>query len=108
MEPKASPWRWFMIALVFLATLINYLDRQALSVAAPVLREEFSMSNVAYSRVVGWLVDNYSYRPVFFMFGVMPLVCASILWFWLGPIERGAVTFINHKSEEEKLYVTSK
>ena len=41
-----------MIALVFLATIINYLDRQTLSVAAPVLREQFHMSNVEYSRVV--------------------------------------------------------
>ena len=44
--------RWGMIALVFLATVINYLDRQTLSVAAPVLRDEFHMSNVEYSRVV--------------------------------------------------------
>jgi ACS family hexuronate transporter-like MFS transporter len=44
--------RWGMIALVFWATVINYLDRQTLSVAAPVLREQFHMSNVAYSRVV--------------------------------------------------------
>jgi ACS family hexuronate transporter-like MFS transporter len=41
-----------MIALVFWATVINYLDRQALSVAAPVLREQFHMTNVEYSRVV--------------------------------------------------------
>lgn len=41
-----------MIGLAFLATLINYLDRQTLSVAAPVLREQFHMSNVSYSRVV--------------------------------------------------------
>jgi len=41
-----------MIALVFLATVINYLDRQTLSVAAPVLREQFHMSNQEYSRVV--------------------------------------------------------
>jgi ACS family hexuronate transporter-like MFS transporter len=41
-----------MISLAFWATLINYLDRQALSVAAPVLRERFHMNNVAYSRVV--------------------------------------------------------
>lgn len=52
MESKPSRWRWFMIGLVFWATVINYLDRQTLSVAAPVLREEFRMSNVAYSRVV--------------------------------------------------------
>jgi ACS family hexuronate transporter-like MFS transporter len=41
-----------MISLVFWATVINYLDRQALSVAAPVLREEFHMSATEYSRVV--------------------------------------------------------
>ena len=41
-----------MITLVFWATVINYLDRQALSVAAPILRDEFRMSNVTYSRVV--------------------------------------------------------
>jgi ACS family hexuronate transporter-like MFS transporter len=44
--------RWVMIALVFFATVINYLDRQTLSVAAPVLREQFHMSNQEYSRVV--------------------------------------------------------
>ena len=41
-----------MISLAFWATVINYLDRQALSVAAPVLREQFHMSNVDYSRVL--------------------------------------------------------
>jgi MFS transporter, ACS family, aldohexuronate transporter len=41
-----------MISLVFSATVINYLDRQTLSVAAPVLIEQFHMSNVAYSRIV--------------------------------------------------------
>jgi MFS transporter, ACS family, hexuronate transporter len=47
-----SPLRWLMISLAFWATVINYLDRQALSVAAPVLREQFHMSNVEYSRVL--------------------------------------------------------
>src|SRR5450759_5099191 len=41
-----------MISLVFFATVINYLDRQTLSVVAPVITEEFHMSNVDYSRVV--------------------------------------------------------
>ncbi len=60
-----------------------------------------------FTLVTGWLIDHYSYQPVFFMFGVLPLVCASILWFWLGPIESGAVTFGNNKREAKKLYVTS-
>lgn len=41
-----------MIALAFLATVINYLDRQTLSVAAPIITEQFRMTNVDYSRVV--------------------------------------------------------
>lgn len=49
---NVSGRRWLMISLAFWATVINYLDRQTLSVAAPVLREQFHMSNVEYSRVV--------------------------------------------------------
>jgi MFS transporter, ACS family, hexuronate transporter len=41
-----------MIALVFLATVINYLDRQTLSVLAPVLQDQFRMSATEYSRIV--------------------------------------------------------
>ena len=49
-----------MISMVFLATVINYLDRQTLSVLAPVLREEFGMSNVDYSRVVSAFMVAYT------------------------------------------------
>jgi ACS family hexuronate transporter-like MFS transporter len=41
-----------MISFAFWATVINYLDRQTLSVAAPMLREQFRMSNVEYSCVL--------------------------------------------------------
>ncbi len=47
-----SRLRWVMIALVFVATVINYLDRQTLSVVAPVLIDLYHMSNVTYSRIV--------------------------------------------------------
>ena len=49
---RASKRRWLMISLAFWATTINYLDRQTLSVAAPVLRDQFHMSNTEYSRVL--------------------------------------------------------
>jgi ACS family hexuronate transporter-like MFS transporter len=54
------PRRWLMIAMVFLATAINYLDRQALSVAAPVMIEQFHMSNIAYSRVLFGFLLSYT------------------------------------------------
>lgn len=44
--------RWAMIALVFVATAINYLDRQTLSVVAPVLIDLYHMSNETYSRII--------------------------------------------------------
>lgn len=57
---RASPLRWVMIGFAFVATVINYLDRQALSVVAPVLREEFGMSNEAYGYVLSAFMLAYT------------------------------------------------
>lgn len=47
-----SSMRWVFIGFAFLATVINYLDRQTLSVVAPVLRHEFHFGDIEYSRIV--------------------------------------------------------
>ncbi len=52
MKERLYRLRWLMISLVFLATAINYLDRQTLSVVAPILIDQFHMSNEVYSRVI--------------------------------------------------------
>jgi ACS family hexuronate transporter-like MFS transporter len=44
--------RWVLCWLLFGATALSFLDRQILSVLAPVLTAEFGMSNTDYSRVV--------------------------------------------------------
>ena len=44
--------RWWIIGLVTLGTVLNYLARSTLSVAAPTLKEEFSMSTEDYAWVV--------------------------------------------------------
>jgi ACS family hexuronate transporter-like MFS transporter len=49
-----------MIGFAFLATVINYLDRQTLSVVAPALREEFGMSNEAYGYVISAFMLAYT------------------------------------------------
>ena len=41
-----------MLGFAFLATVINYLDRQTLSVMAPVLLEEFHISARSYSQII--------------------------------------------------------
>ncbi|WP_350291538.1 MFS transporter [uncultured Croceitalea sp.] len=47
--------RWYIVGTIFLATTINYIDRQALSVAAPVIKEDLGLSNEQY----GWIVSAF-------------------------------------------------
>jgi MFS transporter, ACS family, hexuronate transporter len=44
--------KWLVLGFAFLATVINYLDRQTLSVLAPVLLEKFHISAQAYSEII--------------------------------------------------------
>jgi ACS family hexuronate transporter-like MFS transporter len=39
-----------------------------------------------FTLITGWVVDHYSYTPVFIGFGLMPLICALVLWTLLGPL----------------------
>ncbi len=41
-----------LLALLFLGAVINYLDRQSLSLAAPVLRKQFHLSGTQYSYIL--------------------------------------------------------
>jgi MFS transporter, ACS family, hexuronate transporter len=51
-SPAVSKSRWVMLAFAFVATVINYLDRQTLSVLAPVLLERFKISATTYSHII--------------------------------------------------------
>jgi len=44
--------RWRIAALLFFATVINYIDRQTLSVLAPEITRELGLSDIEYSNVV--------------------------------------------------------
>jgi ACS family hexuronate transporter-like MFS transporter len=41
-----------MLGFAFLATVINYLNRQTLSVMAPVLIQQFHISAMGYSQII--------------------------------------------------------
>jgi ACS family hexuronate transporter-like MFS transporter len=43
---------------------------------------------MVFTLITGWVVEHYSYTPVFFGFGVLPLICASILWVFAGPLRQ--------------------
>ncbi len=44
--------RWYIGGLLFLSTVINYLDRQTLSVLAPILKGEYRWTNTDYAFVI--------------------------------------------------------
>jgi len=45
-------YRWWIGGLLFLSTVINYLDRQTLSVLAPSLKTEFHWTNQDFALIV--------------------------------------------------------
>lgn len=51
-KPALDRRRWAVLATLFFASCIGYIDRQTLSVLAPLLRDEFGMSNTEYSNVL--------------------------------------------------------
>ena len=67
---RRIPLRWWIIGLVTLGTILNYLARSTLSVAAPTLKTEFAMTTEQYSWVV--LAFQASYT-------VMQTVAGSVL-----------------------------
>ena len=62
--------RWRIALMLCLITTINYLDRQALSIAAPSLMEEFSISNTQY----GWITSAF-----LFTYALGQLLCGPII-----------------------------
>jgi ACS family hexuronate transporter-like MFS transporter len=52
--------RWLMIGFAFLATVINYLDRQTLSVAALLLGKQFQMNDETYGLILSAFMLAYT------------------------------------------------
>src|SRR5712691_6011604 len=67
--------KWRLCLLLFLATTLNYLDRQTMSILAPTLQKEMHLDNAA----LGWLFAVFYYSYTFAQFAVGPLLDRSHL-----------------------------
>src|SRR4029079_16837999 len=92
--------RWLVVSLLLISVCINYIDRGSLSVAAPVLRGEFSLSPrqlgyllsaffwsyTACQLIVGWLVDRYPvswvYAGGYFLWSLAMAATGAMNSFW--------------------------
>jgi MFS transporter, ACS family, hexuronate transporter len=52
--------RWVLILWITVSTVLNYMDRQTLSILAPLLRDQFHMSTEQYSNVVSAFLLSYT------------------------------------------------
>jgi MFS transporter, ACS family, hexuronate transporter len=57
---KIRGLRWWIIGLVFLATLINYIDRLTISVLAPVITRDLGLTNTEFGSIVTWFLLAYT------------------------------------------------
>jgi sugar phosphate permease len=94
---RSAAWKWYVCALLGLATTINYLDRQTLSTVSKRIIDEFQLTNEQYGRLelgfglafavgtstFGFIADRTSIRWLYP--GV--LVLWSMMGFFTGLVE---------------------
>ncbi|HDS0916513.1 TPA: MFS transporter [Pseudomonas putida] len=79
MNKNKSHYRWFIVTMLFIAMVINYMDRAALSVAMPFITKSFELTPsekgmvfsgffigyAAFNFIGGYLADRYGPKRVF-------------------------------------------
>ena len=65
MPERRFGYRWTIVALLFVATTINYVDRQVLGILAPTLQRELAWSETDYGDIVSWFSLVYAFGFLF-------------------------------------------
>jgi MFS transporter, ACS family, aldohexuronate transporter len=58
---RVVPYRWIICGLLFVATTINYVDRQVLGILAPTLQRELRWTETDYGDIVSWFSFAYAF-----------------------------------------------
>ncbi|MGA0001279.1 MAG: MFS transporter, partial [Steroidobacteraceae bacterium] len=77
--------RWWVACMLLAVTMISYIDRLALSVAAPVLKAEFSFSNEEYGRITLAFLVTYGLGqlllgPIIDRIGSKRSLSLAVIW----------------------------
>lgn len=83
---KLRGLRWWIVGLIFLATLINYIDRLTISVLAPVITRDLGLTNTEFGGIVTWFLLAYTISQslsgkLYDRIGTKRgFVCSIVLW----------------------------
>ncbi len=94
--------RWWIAAVLFASTIINYVDRQTLSLLAPYLKVQYRWSNADYANIVIAFRVAYSIGQTVFgrlmdRIGTRRGLTLTVMWYSLisilTPLARGFYSF---------------
>ena len=83
---KLRGLRWWIVGLIFLATLINYVDRLTISVLAPVITHDLGLTNTEFGGIITWFLLAYTISQglsgkLYDRIGTKRgFVCSIVLW----------------------------
>jgi ACS family hexuronate transporter-like MFS transporter len=98
--------RWWIGALLFASTVINYIDRQTLSLLAPYLKQDFHWTNTDYANLVIAFRVAYSIGQtlngrLMDRIGTKRGLTLTVLWYSivsvLTPLARGLYSFMGFR-----------
>jgi MFS transporter, ACS family, hexuronate transporter len=102
-------YRWYICGLLFVASVVNYIDRQVLSILKPTLQQQFGWSELDYGDIVfafqlayaigfifaGRMMDGLGTRLGFsvsiVLWSLAAMATAEVLWF--GPSVAAMLAF---------------
>jgi MFS transporter, ACS family, hexuronate transporter len=83
---KIRGLRWWIVGLIFLATLINYIDRLTISVLSPVITRDLGLTNTEFGGIVSWFLLAYTISQglsgkLYDRIGTkLGFVCSIVVW----------------------------
>lgn len=89
--------RWWILGLLFLATVISYIDRQTMAIAAPVISKEFNLTNEEVGRILSSFLFAYAIGQlvagrILDLIGARVGLAISIAWWSLANMLTALVT----------------
>src|SRR5947209_15564182 len=98
--------RWWIAGILFASTVINYVDRQTLSVLAPYLKLQYRWTNTDYANIVvafrvAYVLGQATFGRVLDRIGTRRGLTFSVLWYSLVSITtsaaRGFASFLGFR-----------
>lgn len=92
-KAKATHYRWLVVGLMFFITLVNFIDRSAISFVIDPLKKEFNFTDTQFGMILsafgvgyvlltflgGWLVDVLGSRYVWPLAAIAWSLCVGLL-----------------------------